>query len=448
MTAWDPQQPSTEAEDSFVSGALTVEPFTALAPHYGMLLGVSDFQVMGANPRGKLRLHQAWQHGPGVVWGLGVKVSADERSLVVCPGLAVDCVGREVPVSAEMCLDVHAWVKEKSGEGEPFPSGLDEYVFSARLWLEHDACPTRKVPSVRSTCAQADDSVQYSRVHEFGHLELEAYQPAVEHCRRADEDEPEEDCDNRDDTFADLRALVRNGDLPDLPRQPAGWLDAFRAVAALETARHGCEQCGKASASPFPACGSPRLLLADLPKVVLRRHGDTWTVTAEVIDLSVRRTHLSTWLIEELIAESLAGSRGSEPVADAGGPRVARVRRSARQIVVELTADVLEATVADAVEVRWIDRSAAEPAWSEPMDIEPRTTRATEDRAARIVLPVWKDQDTDIWHRVVLRGTGPTPLMGLSHGVPVPLAGRVGGPPCTADDGCDVAAMIRAGVER
>ncbi len=64
MTAWDPPQQAS-AEGSDVATALTVDPFNSLAAHYGMLLGVSDFQVIGANPRGKMRLHQ-WPSTPWV----------------------------------------------------------------------------------------------------------------------------------------------------------------------------------------------------------------------------------------------------------------------------------------------------------------------------------------------------------------------------------------------
>src|SRR5260370_16119105 len=78
-----------------------------------MLVGVPDFQVLAGNPRGKLQLHQAWQHGKGVVWGYGVVVDSDSGQLKVGPGLAVDGLGREVASSADMCLDVHEWLVDQ-----------------------------------------------------------------------------------------------------------------------------------------------------------------------------------------------------------------------------------------------------------------------------------------------------------------------------------------------
>ena len=47
------------------------DPYTALHFHFGMLLGVDDFETEQAYHRAKHCLHQAWMHGPGVVWGRG-----------------------------------------------------------------------------------------------------------------------------------------------------------------------------------------------------------------------------------------------------------------------------------------------------------------------------------------------------------------------------------------
>lgn len=63
---------------------LPVNPFLALRVAFGMLLGEDDFRVLMGNPRGKLMLHNAWLHGPGVVRGLGVARDGDE--LRVLPG--------------------------------------------------------------------------------------------------------------------------------------------------------------------------------------------------------------------------------------------------------------------------------------------------------------------------------------------------------------------------
>src|SRR5207245_1660443 len=85
--------------DSPLAGSLAADPYTSLAVHYGMLLGVSDFQVLVGNPRGKLQLHQAWQHGKGVVWGYGVVVDSGSGQLRVGPGLAVARDGAPRPAA-------------------------------------------------------------------------------------------------------------------------------------------------------------------------------------------------------------------------------------------------------------------------------------------------------------------------------------------------------------
>jgi len=444
MTAWDPPQQAS-AEGSDVATALTVDPFNSLAAHYGMLLGVSDFQVIGANPRGKMRLHQAWQHGKGVVWGFKVRVTADKRFLQVGPGMAIDALGREVAVGAEMCLDLHAWFQDRLKNGPPFKyrGGPTRYEFSAQLWLSHAACLARRVPSVSSSCGQGNDSVQYSRIHEFGHLDLRPYQQADDTC--ADETELPRDA-GLDAAFAEVRDLIRDGTLPDLPRQPTDWLDAFRAVAAhaaSEFAPPGYREGGEGT-QLFPENAPGSILLADLPHVILEKDtDDAWRTTVDVVDLSVRRTHLPTVLIEELIAEALTGHIASTPESDAGGPRVRRMVISGNRILVDLTADILQGTLDRALQVRSIDRAATDPVWSGPIDVQLTYAPATTEAPPRVSIRLPDYVEGDIWYRVVLRGTGPTPLAGMSGLRIVPLAGRVGDPPGSIHDGHDAVAILR-----
>jgi hypothetical protein len=444
MTAWDPPQQSG-AHESELASALTVDPFNSLLAHYGMLLGVSDFQVIGANPRGKLRLHQAWQHGPGVLWGFDADL-VDHKTLRVSPGMGVDAVGREVASGAEMCLDVPAWFQDRQKNDPGFkPSGgPSHWKFSARLCVRYAACLTRRVPSVSSSCAQGDDSIQFSRVHEFGRLELEPYTRSEDLCLPGESGDDRAPC-SLDDAFAAVRTLVRDGVIPDLPREPTDWVDAFRAIsakAAAEFAPPGYGPGGEGTML-FPCDGPGCLLLADLPSIVVEQHADqTWTVTAEPIDLSVRRTSIPTMIAQELLFEALAGLAGSRPEPDAGGPRVRRVLTSGGRVHIDLTGNVVEGTIRDALQVRSIDRSAGDPMWTEPVRVRPRYAEATAEADARISFRL-PDDDGDVWYRVLLRGTGPTPLLGLCDGDLVPLAGRVGDPSAGAADGRDVVAMVR-----
>ena len=348
--------------DSPLAGSLAADPYTSLAVHYGMLLGVSDFQVLVGNPRGKLQLHQAWQHGKGVVWGYGVVVDSGSGQLRVGPGLAVDGLGREVASSADMCLDVHEWlVDQMTNSGFTPDGGPDRYSFSAQLVLTHAACLSRPVPSVSSACGPATDAVAYSRVLEMAHLDLRPYQRTEGICAKAAGTwEPPRD--DRDQSFAGLRALVRGGVLPPgLPSAPQDWVSAFRAVAAAAAAAIGPPGLVPRPSERtrlFPEDEPGEILLADLPEIVLTKADDgTWHLAAQA-DLSIRRTHLPTWIIEELIAEMLAGRVGRRPVPDAGGPRVTRIRLRDDHVAIEFSQNVIEGTVPQALEIRSFDRTA------------------------------------------------------------------------------------------
>ncbi len=445
--------------DSPLAASLAADPYTSLAVHYGMLLGVSDFQVLAGNPRGKLQLHQAWQHGKGVVWGYGVVVDSDSGQLKVGPGLAVDGLGREVASSADMCLDVHEWlVDQMPNHGFKPDGGPDRYSFSAQLVLTHAACLSRPVPSVSATCGPATDTVAYSRVIEIAHLDLRPYQRTEGICSNAPGTWTPPD-DARDQSFAELRALIRDGVLPSgLPYPPTDWLSAFRAVAADAAAAIGPPGLVPQPSERtrlYPEDEPGEVLLADLPDIVLAKaDGGKWNLTAHA-DLSVRRTHLPAWVIEELIGEVLTGRVGRTPAPDAGGPRVTRIRLRDDHVRVEFTQNVVEGTVPQALELRSFDRAAGAQGWSDPLPVQPVVTPAqpgTPPAPATVAFDLPTPPTADLSYRLVLRGTGSTPLLGIvarvdapNVGQPVPLAGWVGDPPGSAASGHDVVEMLTQG---
>lgn len=67
----------------------------------GQLLSAADLQAEQDYTRDRLRRHNRWLHGWGVVGGLTVSVSRDE--VVVAPGLAIDGLGNEI----ELCEPAH-----------------------------------------------------------------------------------------------------------------------------------------------------------------------------------------------------------------------------------------------------------------------------------------------------------------------------------------------------
>src|ERR1041384_2672688 len=80
---------------------LPLSPYTALRYHFGMLLGVADFETDQGYHRAKMRIHNAWLHRAGVVWGFGVKVDLLHGEIRVMPGLALDAAGHELHLEAE-----------------------------------------------------------------------------------------------------------------------------------------------------------------------------------------------------------------------------------------------------------------------------------------------------------------------------------------------------------
>lgn len=402
-----------------VAASLAADPFSSLAVHYGMLLGVPDFQVMMANPRGKLRLHQAWQHGPGVVWGYPVAAKADSAELEVGPGLAVDAVGREVALAVAHCVDVAQWLDEHAEAAGAVVDG-DDRVFNAQLVLRHRACLARPVPAMSTACDGSGSDTAWSRVLETAELELRPYGNDAG-------GDPAPPADTRDDEGADLRALVRDLVVGPVPVEPGGWVEAFRAVAARVTA--GLAPPAYAGGSPtssrlFPADEPGELVLADLPGIRVTGAGAAARVATPVVDLSVRRSHLSTWLIEELLAELLAGWAPAGPAAGGGAVHVVAIERAGPRVTVTLSGEVVEGTVAGGIELRAFDASAAAPTWGPALDVSGSLDPVPADPGPPgFAFDLPSEPTADVSYRLVLRGTGPTPIVGIVGGRPVPLGG-------------------------
>jgi hypothetical protein len=157
---------------------LPIGPFTALQYHFGMLLGVDDLETAQAYPRGKIRLHNAWLHREGVVWGLDVRVN-DRRELTVTPGLALDAAGRELHLDATACVDLGKWYAKHADDPafvfEDAPNGRKR--FDVHVVARFRACPARPVPAIADPCAGAAPGLRrgdtaYSRVTESVELLL------------------------------------------------------------------------------------------------------------------------------------------------------------------------------------------------------------------------------------------------------------------------------------
>src|SRR6266550_6444194 len=151
------------ATDNGGSELLPLSPFSSLNYHFGMLLGVDDFETEQAYHRAKMWLHNAWLHREGVVWGFGVTVDDDRGEIRVKPGLALDAAGHELHLDAEYCINVGEWFDkhEKDPDFNLVPNS-----FEARVVLCFRACLNRQVPALMEPCDNGGTGTAYSRVRE------------------------------------------------------------------------------------------------------------------------------------------------------------------------------------------------------------------------------------------------------------------------------------------
>jgi len=99
----------------------------------GKMLSAKDLTREQEYHLGKRRLHNRYLHGWGVVAGLGLSLKPGP-TVVVEPGLAIDCAGNEIVLEAQQTLDIGAlsgrhfilvrYVEIPVGE-QPGPEGTD-----------------------------------------------------------------------------------------------------------------------------------------------------------------------------------------------------------------------------------------------------------------------------------------------------------------------------------
>jgi hypothetical protein len=112
------------------SGAKRVRYFT------GQVLGVSEFQTEQQYFRDRLRRHNRFLHGPGVVTGFEVSVSEEggASSIVVSPGYGISAEGEELLLTQPLELKI---------EGQMSP----QYVTLRYAEVETDPVPTTDLGS-------------------------------------------------------------------------------------------------------------------------------------------------------------------------------------------------------------------------------------------------------------------------------------------------------------
>jgi hypothetical protein len=430
---------------------LPADPFTDLAVQFGMLLGVADFDALAANPRGKMRLHNAWLHGEGVAWGYPVSVDSTSRELRVGPGLALDAVGHELYVSVLSCLDLGAWFDKASTDesaGLTVTRNEDGSVtFDAYVVVRFAACLAQPVPAMSASSAGSASDIAYSRVNETVELLLMPNQAPA-----------------RETTFPELRGLlgVAAGGQPDSVVQAAltkiaglpqdqraqAWLDQLRMIVSAEIeqlAPIGLQNGQPGSSLLFPADEPADVVLAQLTGITLASGPDgAQTASVGSIDTSVRWSHVPTATMLELLsalgASGIAGGMGAG--VDAGGPRIdpSKTAWGNDSIVVTTRGTFLEGTLAAGTAITSIDPGAA-GGWT---DVS--FTASFDPGQNTLTFALNPPPATGSWVRVLVRGTGASPVMGApaaADGPPVAFAGTVTGPPCDHAQGADAAFLIK-----
>ncbi|HWI15235.1 MAG TPA: hypothetical protein VNT02_13320, partial [Burkholderiales bacterium] len=140
--------------------------------HYftGKLMVERDFTDEQRYYMGKLRRHNLRLHGHGVVCGLKVKrhpnPSCRNQYVIVEPGTAIDCCGREILVQREEYVDFRAliraaWKKEHGEDSEP-----DKKKRVFQLCIRYRECPTEPIPALFNECGCDDTACQPNRIHE------------------------------------------------------------------------------------------------------------------------------------------------------------------------------------------------------------------------------------------------------------------------------------------
>lgn len=455
-----PDLGTSPAADTCGGELLPLSPYDSLKYHFGMLLGVDDFETEQAYHRAKMRLHNAWLHRQGVVWGFGVTVDNDRGEIRVKPGLALDAAGHELHLEADYCINVGEWLDENKKKDPDF--NVDPASFSTHVVICFKACLNHQVPVMLEPCDTGGTGTAYSRVHETLDIRLlpnRAPDPVYPYHRLRlmfglDKDNSLEQARfdelvaleaaksiTRDDQAllntarTDREVLKRVKEIQELDfdQQAAEWLKAFHRFAALDeidlrpaTSEDGARQL------LFPGDENDCLLLADVNELELTKTDTKWTLSGGKVELSVRPAHVATTTIQDLLCGHIGEILGSQ--TDARGPRIDPAT------VIFLTSTAIIFTSDKALAPASIQPIAFSVTWFEPAQGWSASTVTDAQYGGDETKTVKLELDSAVSGRVrlMVSGTGPAPLLGADL---VPLAGAVGGPPASPHSGRDFVYM-------
>lgn len=442
--------------------ALPIDPFTALKPHFGMLLGVADFQTIDAYHRGKQWMHSAWLHRKGVVWGFEVSLNFEHDEIRVAPGLAIDGMGRELHLSQSVCLNLPAWLETHKDDPRLIQNSERDgntVTLNAHIRIRFRTCLARQVPALMEPCEGGGASSAYSRIMETVEVELvPGLAPALGELGREQpfhglrllfnlEDPIEEEGEiiETDESILQVRRDILDMDVKD---QPKAYLEAFRQIAAIETMqmRPAQNEVGDLI-TRFPEGDDTFLVLANLSNQVVENAN---FIEGEV-DNRIRETHIATSTVQELLCGPLFGamsaSGGENEESDtesndigAGGPRVdpSHIGLVDNHLSISHNGPRLLARSIEIGTSLILSRYDITEGWStveaDDIDYDPssKTINIT------LVAPPRGEL-----LRIIIKGTGEQPVLATrADSVRLPFAGHVDGRPATEYEGQDFVHMI------
>jgi hypothetical protein len=422
---------------------LPLSPYYALHYHFGMLLGVDDFDTEQAYHRAKMRLHNAWLHREGVVWGFGVALDPKSGEARVQAGLATDLAGRELHLDGDACLNVGQWYAKHQADLAKMIRDPNAPLFDAHIVVRFRACLARPVPALAATCQGAGGGdTAYSRVLETVEILMRPGKspprtPPYHRLRLLfGLDAPVLDA-NHNVVPADQAVLDALASILALApaARPAACLAAFHRFAALDVIDLAPANSADGSRTLlFPDGDDTDVVLADLNGITLAKNNGGWTLTGGTVDTSVRPSHVATTTMQDLLCGVLADATGGAAGVDAAGPRFDPASigfPDDQTVTLKANAALSPKTVTtDAFAVSAFDAAAG---WQVLT-----VTGATLDNAAQVVTLKAKEKLGKRLIRTIARGSGPAPLLGSNL---VPLAGSLIDPPATAQNGRDFVSM-------
>ncbi|KYF87365.1 hypothetical protein BE17_32080 [Sorangium cellulosum] len=166
---------------------------------YSMLLEAQDMLSEQAFHLGNARRHSAEMHGHGTLCGLRVDDGGGHEAVVLRPGVAADCLGREIRVERDVRIDLHEAAAHavrlreqrlgREEEDHPSPrrglecAGLEPVELY--LSLRYQEALERPVQAFASPDAACTPACEASRVRHGFHVEVSAHPPSTGRHKRA-----------------------------------------------------------------------------------------------------------------------------------------------------------------------------------------------------------------------------------------------------------------------